>query len=132
MTLAIDITDEHGFSNRTCHEFMPKKSNCISRSFHGTRHLTSCSLSTRQSASVLKVGIPYRFERRLAYSVTIRILAQNQVLLLKYWGINRKIKFVCIAMCSLVMSLCSYDLLIMSFNTIYYITTLNNSRLTVV
>ena len=24
-TLAIDITDEHGLSNKVCHEFLPKK-----------------------------------------------------------------------------------------------------------
>ena len=33
-------------------------------------------------------------------------------------GLNRRIKFVCIAMCSLVMSLCSCDLHVMSLNNI--------------
>ena len=33
-------------------------------------------------------------------------------------GLNRRIKFVCIAMCSLVMSPCSRNLLVMSLNTI--------------
>ena len=43
-------------------------------------------------------------------------------------GLNRRIKFACVAMSSLVMSLCSRDLLVMSLRTI----TLNNNRLTVV
>ena len=46
-------------------------------------------------------------------------------------GLNRRIKFVCIAMCSLVMSLCSRVLQVMSLNNNYY-NTLNSSRLTVV
>ena len=41
-----------------------------------------------------------------------------------------RIKFVCIAMCSLVMSLCSHDLYVTSLNDNYYNTL--NSRLTVV
>ena len=44
--------------------------------------------------------------------ITIRPLS------LKYWGLNRKIKFVYVAMYSLVMSLCSRDLIITSTNTI--------------
>ena len=31
---------------------------CISRSFHNKSPLTSCTLSTRQSAPILKVGVP--------------------------------------------------------------------------
>ena len=33
-------------------------------------------------------------------------------------GLNRRIKFACVAMCSLVMSLCSRDLLVTSLRTI--------------
>ena len=68
------------------------------------------------------------YKTRLAYSVTIRISAQNNfMLLLKHFitkvleyeaGLNRRIKFVCIAMCSLVMSLCSRDLHVTSYNTL--------------
>ena len=36
----------------------------------------------------------------------------------KVLKVNRRIKFVCIAMCSLVMSLCSCDLLMTSLRTI--------------
>ena len=36
-------------------------------------------------------------------------------------GLNRRIKFVWVAMCYLVMSLCSCDLLVMSLNTIQHI-----------
>ena len=49
---------------------------------------------------------------RLTYSVTVRILA-SKVLSVKYLnielGLNQRIKFVCVAMYSLVMSLCSLD-----------------------
>ena len=42
-----------------------------------------------------------------------------------------RIKFVCVAMCSLVISLCACDLHVTSLNNNYY-NTLNTSRLTVV
>ena len=61
------------------------------------------------------------YKRRLAYSVTVRISAQNNFILLlksfitrvlEYKAIlNRQTKFVCVAMCSLVMSLCSCDVI---------------------
>ena len=75
------------------------------------------------------------YKTRLAYNVTIRISAQNNFIpLLKHFvtkvlefklGLNRRIKFVCVAMCSLVMNLCSRDLHVTSLNNI-----LNSSRLT--
>ena len=46
-------------------------------------------------------------------------------------GLKGRIKFVCVAMCSLVMILCSRDLHVTSLNNNYY-NTLNSSRLTVV
>ena len=58
MTLAVDITDGCGFSNKECHEFLPKKS-CICPSLNGKSRLTSSTLLTRWSTSVLKVGVPY-------------------------------------------------------------------------
>ena len=71
----------------------------------------------------------------------LRISAQNNfMLLLKHFinkvleykaGLKGRIKFICVAMCSLVMSLCSHDLHVMSLNNNYY-NTLNSSRLTVV
>ena len=70
--------------------------------------------------------------------VTIRISAL--MLLLKHFitevleyklGLKGRIKFVCVAMCSLVMSLCSCDLHVTSLNN-NYSNTLNSSRLTVV
>ena len=45
-------------------------------------------------------------------------------------GLKGRIKFVCIAMCSLVMTLCSRDLHVTSLNNNYYI--MNSSRLTVI
>ena len=78
------------------------------------------------------------YKTRLINTVTIRILAQNNsILLLKHFitkvleykaGLKGRIKFVCVAMCSLVMSLCSRELHVMSLNN----NTLNSSRLTVV
>ena len=69
-----------------------------------------------------------RVAKLIAYSVTIGILAQNNfLLLLKHFvtkvleykaGLNRRIKYVCIAMCSLVMSLCSRNLYMTSLNNI--------------
>ena len=46
-------------------------------------------------------------------------------------GLKGRIKFICIAMGSLVMNLCSRDLHVTSLNNNYY-NTLNSSRLTVV
>ena len=61
----------------------------------------------------------------MAYSVMVRISTIyyfQKVLSLKVLeykvGLNRRIKFACIAMCSLVMSLCSRDLLVTSLMTI--------------
>ena len=56
---------------------------CICHLFHSTRHLTSCILLTRRSASVLKWACHAgceAYKRRLAYSVTVRILAQDLLL----------------------------------------------------
>ena len=62
----------------------------------------------------------------MAYSVTVRILALcyfKNILSLKYVvdykaGLKGRIKFVCIAMYSLVMNLCSRDLNVTSLNII--------------
>ena len=64
MTLAVDITDGCGLSNKACHELLPKK-RCICHLFHSKKHLISCTLLTRWSTLVL------------AYCVTVTILAQN-------------------------------------------------------
>ena len=57
------------------------------------------------------------YKRRLAYGVTVGISAYNLLLksyitkVLEYKGdLNKTIKFVCVAVCSLVMSLHSRDL----------------------
>ena len=72
MTLVIDITDghDHDLGNEARHEFLPKKS-YICRLFHSTRHLTSCTLLTRQFFSfkgVRHAGCK-AYKRRLAYIV---------------------------------------------------------------
>ena len=46
-------------------------------------------------------------------------------------GLKGRVKFACVAMCSLVLSLCLRDLHVTSLNNNYY-NTLNSSRLTVV
>ena len=62
------------------------------------------------------------FKRRLAYSVTVGIspfytIKRYITKVLVYKGdLNKTIKFVCIAMCSLVMSLHSRDLPIINNN----------------
>ena len=69
MTLAIDSVDGRGLSNKARHAIF-----CICHSLHSKSRLTSCTLPTRQSASVLKVGMPgdsEAFKRRVAYSVSL-------------------------------------------------------------
>ena len=62
--------------------------------------------------------------KRLTYSVTVIISAQKNTFksftkVLEYKAVlNRRIKFLYIAMCSLVMNLCSRDLHVTSLNTI--------------
>ena len=65
------------------------------------------------------------YKTKLAYStsVAVRISTLCYVLLESFIIevlaiLNRRIKFVCIPMCSLVMSLCSHDLHVMSLHTI--------------
>ena len=63
---------------------MPKKSNCTCCSSHGKRCLTSCALLTRWSTLVLKwvhcAGCK-AYKGKLTYSVTERILPQNNFML---------------------------------------------------
>ena len=61
MTLAINIIDGCDLSNEVCHEETKEEQGNavrINNSFHSKRHLTSCTLLTRQSTSVLNVGVP--------------------------------------------------------------------------
>ena len=51
------------------------------------------------------------------YQKSSHILSLKYVLEYKA-GLNSRIKFVCVTMCSLVMSVCSRDLHVMSLNTI--------------
>ena len=62
MILAIDITDGHGLSSEASHKLLPKKSKVmnatyVSCSFHIKSCITTCTLLTRQSTLVLKVGV---------------------------------------------------------------------------
>ena len=57
MTLAGDITDGRGISNKMHREFLPKESKVM---LYSKRHLNSCTLLTRWSALVLKVGVTKR------------------------------------------------------------------------
>ena len=56
MALAIDITDGRGLSNEVRHELLLKKSKvCFFSTVNSC--LTSCTLLTRQSVSILKMGV---------------------------------------------------------------------------
>ena len=51
MTLAVNITDGHGLSDKARCELLPKKSKvCICCLLHGKRCLSSCTLLTRCQA----------------------------------------------------------------------------------
>ena len=76
MTPATDINGGRGISNEACHELMSKKRKAM--------HLSSCTLLTRWRTSILKWACHAdckTYKRRLAYSVTGRILAQNNFIL---------------------------------------------------
>ena len=61
MALAIDIDDGYGLSNEARHELLLKESKVHNAvlAFHFTvnSYLTNCTLLTRRSTSVLKVGM---------------------------------------------------------------------------
>ena len=60
-------------------------------------------------AKLIKVPIVLQYEYRLKTTLLKSFITE----VLEYKaGLNKRIKFVCVAMCSLVMSLCSRDLLI--------------------
>ena len=64
MALAIDITDGRDLSNEARRELHLKKEQgvtVLAFLFAVNNHLTSCTLLTRRSVSVLKVGVTYRF-----------------------------------------------------------------------
>ena len=64
MALAIDVTDGRGLSNEARHELLLKKQQgnaVLAFLFAVNNHLTSCTLLTRRSVSVLKVGVTCRF-----------------------------------------------------------------------
>ena len=60
MALTIDTFDRHGLSNEVRHELKKSKVMLYFCSLHSNIYLTSCTLLTRRSASVLKVGVPCR------------------------------------------------------------------------
>ena len=60
MALAIDVTDGRGLSNEARHELLLKKEQgnaVLAFLFAVNNRLTSCTLLTRRSVSVLKVGV---------------------------------------------------------------------------
>ena len=65
MALAIDITDGHSLSNEARRELLFKNSNAVSAFlFVVNNRLTSCTLLTRRSVSVLKVGVTCGFRNK--------------------------------------------------------------------
>ena len=64
MALAIDMIDGHGLSNEAHRELLLKREQgnaVLAFLFTVNNHLTSCTLLTRWSVSVLKVGMTCRF-----------------------------------------------------------------------
>ena len=64
MALAIDITDGRGLSNEVRRELLLKKEQgnvVLAFLFSVNNRLTSCTLLTRRSVSVLKVGVTCGF-----------------------------------------------------------------------
>ena len=64
MALAIDITDGRGLSNEARRELLLKKEQgdaVLAFLFAVNNRLTSCTLLTRRSVSVLKVGVTCGF-----------------------------------------------------------------------
>ena len=62
MALAIDITDGRGLSNEARYELLLKKEqgNAVLAFLYAVNnHLTSCTSLTRQSVSVLEVGVTW-------------------------------------------------------------------------
>ena len=72
MTLAINITDEHGLSNETCRELLPRKSKVINAVLANHKiQLTSCTLLRRWSTcfsfkSWCALRVVKAYKRRLA------------------------------------------------------------------
>ena len=64
MAFAIDIADGRGLSNKAHRELLLKKSANAVLAFLFTvnSHLTNCTLLTRCSVSVLKVGVMSEFQ----------------------------------------------------------------------
>ena len=82
-----------------------------------------CTLLTRWSASVVKVGVPFGLQSLYKSSVTVRILAHYTTLKsfmtkVHIGVLEQKNLFLFIAMFSIMVSLCSHDLLMTSLNTI--------------
>ena len=81
------------------------------------------TLLIRWSAAVLKVGVPCGL--RSLYMAYSKNFSSKQLYItstvIYIVGLNKRIKFICVAMCSIV---CSHDWLMTSFNTLN--STLNN------
>ena len=64
MALAINMTNGHGLSNKARRELLLKKEQgnaVLAFLFAVNNRLTSCTLLTRRSVSILKVGVTYGF-----------------------------------------------------------------------
>ena len=62
MALAINITDGRGLSNEVHRDLLPKKGKIMLFAIH-FMFLIICILLTRQSTSILKVGLPCELGR---------------------------------------------------------------------
>ena len=128
MALAIDTIDGRGRSNEAHRQLLPKNKVTLYLLFiiHGksTNKMQRFSFKSGRAVRVAKLT-----KQDWPIVLHIRISAHNNfMLLLKHFitkileykaGLKGRIKFVCVAMCSLVMSLCSHDLHVTSLNNNY-------------
>ena len=83
MALAIDTTDGRGFSNEARGELLPKKSKVMLYLLFITRQKQFNQLYITNKTHFRGVLCGFEaYKTRLAYSVTIRISAQNNFMLL--------------------------------------------------
>ena len=111
MSLAIDLVDGRGFINETRY-LRPKKTKVrLYLPFINSKwHFSSCTLLTRLSASTLKAAMLCRLQSN-NFSFVLLLKSVNINVLEYKASLNLKFKCVCIAMCSLVISLFSHDFL---------------------
>ena len=128
MALAIDTVDGRGLNNEVRRELLPKEleqGNAVfAVHFTVKKAFNQLYITNKTEHFSFKSGHAVQFAKLIkedCYSKNFSIKQLHKSIITKILEykacLNRRIKFVCIAMCSLVMSLCSCDLLVTSFLT---------------